>query len=140
MTTLEITLIALSVWIVLFSCSLFAFYVLKTKILMDKEIIKSHRELWQYYFANYDELKDIFSKSNSKIKTELSDKKYMFLVMLFNHMELVFKTKKYDMLPRDLSIKEDMADILSNSIIKDFWAVNKQFRSKSFVKFIDKLI
>ncbi len=91
MGAMEIILIVFFAWIVLNLTAVFAFWILKTRVNLQGELVKGHREIWMYYHDNYDALKDIFD--NDK-KEPLTEKQHMFLVMLFNHMELAYNMKK----------------------------------------------
>lgn len=137
MTTLEIILVVFGAWFALMTMGIFAFVIYRSKIKAQGELVKGHREIWIYYDDNYDALKDIFD--NDK-KEPLTRKQHMFLVMLFNHMELAYNMKKYDMLSRKISNKEDFKDIFANNSVCEFWAKNRVFRDKAFAKYIDDKI
>ena len=138
MTILEIILIALGIWLILFVCAVFTFYILKTKAKFKQDVARGHRELWIFYHQQYEDLKDIFDKATKR--EELTEKQYIFLSMLFNHMEMCYKFKQYDMLPRDLSLKDDFKDIMSYPLIKKYWIQTNQFRDRGLVEYINKII
>lgn len=138
MSILEIIILVSCIWFAIVLTGIFAFHIYKTRIKFKAEIIKGHRDLWIFYHENYKDFKDIFD--NNSQPEELNEKQSMFLVMLFNQMELVYNTKRYDMLPRTFDYVEDFKNIMSYNIIKKFWKGNRFYRDKSFAKFIDKII
>ncbi len=138
MSSLEIIILVSFIWFSIVLTGFFAFHICKTRIKFKSEIIKGHRDLWIFYHENYNDFKDIFD--NNSQPEELNEKQSMFLVMLFNQMELVYNAKKYDMLPRTFDFVDDFKDIMSYNIIKKFWKGNRLYRDKSFAKFIDKII
>jgi len=137
MTTLEIILIVFGVWFALMTMGIFTFVICRSKIKAQAELVKGHREIWMYYHDNYDALKDIF---DNNVKEPLTSKQHMFLVMLFNHMELAYNMKKFDLLARTIRNKEDFQDIFTNNSVGEFWEKNRVFRDKAFARYIDKVI
>ncbi len=138
MTTFEIIITVFLAGFALMTCGIFAFKILKTKCGFKRDIVKGHRELWTFYIEHCDKLKDLFDRKTTK--KELTEEQFMFITMLFNHMELCYKLKKCDMLSRTFSLKEDWLDIMSYPLIKVYWQNTYQFREKDVAKYINKLI
>ena len=138
MSTLKIILLVAFAWFVIMTMAIFAFHIFKTKLMFKSELVKGHRDLWIFYHENYDDLKEIFSDNTKAI--EINQKQSIFLVMLFNHMELSFKLKQCDMLPRTGGYGKDYKGAMSNKTIRKFWEKNRIYRDKSFARCIDKLL
>lgn len=136
MTTFEIILTVILIGAALFACGMAAFHIIKTKLSFEEKMCKAHREIWMYYQNNIGKLSHLFDDTDG----DLTPEETQFLDFIFIHMELGFKLKRYDMMPRITKYKEDWQNLFSHKKIRKYWEMTKQFRPKAMVKTIEKLI
>ena len=133
MVTNIVLLVILCVITLLLAVGLvFAFIYARTKL--TKQVIDNHRQLWIYYNDNFSDLGVIFD--NAQKTKGLTEKQSMFLVMLFNHLQVLYQMKRVGLLA-GFTLNEDVKDILSYKTVVEFWETNKKFRNKKFVSFVD---
>lgn len=136
MSTFEIILTVVLIWAALFASGVFAFYVSKTRGKYKVEIVKSHREIWTFYYNNIDSLNKIFTDSNEPP----TEKECEFLKLLFIHMEMSMDLIHLGLIKDVGDYKQDYKEILEFPKVRAYYLKTKQFRSKPLVKILDKLL
>lgn len=102
-------------------------------------ITASHREIWLYGMSD-PEIIRVLQKDVDVEKNPITFKERMFVVLIINHMNMVYEAHRRGVLQIPSPNFRDVENFLSLPIPREVWRQVHKVHNKNFVSFIESII